>query len=128
MASQADIRRVELEIERNATISTDADLSMSWWDRALEYVTPQSYGESLVNEIYSAPARTLRPDPIYNRNDLSSPNVYVQTKGAIQSGIGALSDAASALGGFGKKALIIGALFIVLLVVVYVAVPAFIRR
>lgn len=119
MASQADIRSVDNAIAASQTVS--GEIGLSFWDRIKIAVVPESYGESIVNEIYGSAARTLHPDPYYDSRDVSSPNVYVRAKGAI-------GDVASALTGFGGKALwIIGGLLI-LAIVLNAAIPALIRR
>lgn len=104
------------------TLTGTEDLSLSWWDKIKESVVPESYGESIVREVYgSTPSRTLQRDPVYDPNDFSSPNVYRQGKAA-------LSDAASAFSAFGTKALIIGGVFILLVVIAYAGTTAFVRR
>jgi hypothetical protein len=99
----------------------EAPAELSLFDRILGAVTPTSHGEALVNAIYGGDTRGLTADPAYNIEDLSSPNVYVQTKGAIK-------DTVSALGSFAQNyAMVIGG-FLVVLVILYAAVPALIRR
>lgn len=107
----------EIAAEQAAYVSP----GLSWWDSLKESVVPESYGESVVNAIYSTPGNTLKPDPAYNVEDLSSPNVYVKAKGAI-------TEAASALTGFGGKALMYAAVFVLVAVAVYALVPALVRR
>lgn len=119
MASQADIRAVDNAIEASQTVTGDA---LSFWDRLGIFITPESHGESIVNEIYgSSPARTLLQDPAYDRNDLSSPNVYVRGKETLKS-------AAEAITGFTTKGIIFLAIIVVILVLGHAAITAFIRR
>jgi len=94
---------------------------ISFFDALIESVTPESYGESVVNQIYSDPKRTLLPDPAYNVQDLSSPNVYVAAKGAVSNALNVASS-------FGKNALLIGLGVLLLVVAVYALVPALVRR
>lgn len=120
MASQADIRTIDNAIEASQTVT--GNLNLSLWDRVKIAVVPESYAESIVNEIYGTSApRTLQPDPVFDRSDFSSPNVYVRAKGAI-------SDTVSAITGFGNKALITAAIFILIAIAVYSLVPALVRR
>lgn len=93
----------------------------STWESISRAITPESYAESIVNEIYSNPARTLLPDPAYNPGDLSSPNVYVKAKGAVKAAV----DSATS---FGTRALIIAVGVLLLGVAVYALVPALVRR
>lgn len=98
------------------TVKPDAN-SISFLDSLREAVTPESYGESVVNQIYSDPARTLLPDPNYNVADFSSPNVYVAAKGAV-------TKALDTAGAFSNKLLLYGVLLLLLGVAVYALVPA----
>lgn len=82
------------------TVTLSGENEISLWDRFKESIVPESYGESIVNSIYSTPSNTLKVDPAYDKEDLSSPNVYVQAKGAVK-------DFASAAAGFGGKLAII---------------------
>jgi hypothetical protein len=117
MASQADVRAVDNALMEPATVDT----SLSFWERLKLAVTPESYAESIVNEIYSDPARTLLPDPNYDPRDFTSPAVYVQAKGAV-------SDALQSVSGFGTKALLYVAAFVLIAIAVYALVPALVRR
>lgn len=126
MASQADVRIIDNAILEayeggTGTAVDTSDSGLSWWDRLKESVVPESYGESVVNAIYSTPGNTLRADPVYDRNDLSSPNVYVQAKGAAK-------ELASAAGAFGGKILIVLAVLALLAIAVHAGVTAYVRR
>lgn len=90
---------------------------MSLWDRFKIWVTPESYAESLVNQIYDNPTATLQPDPLYDVKDLSSPNVYIQAKGAVSS-----------VGGYAMKAIYTLAGFLLIAIVLYAVLPALILR
>jgi hypothetical protein len=115
-------KQVDAMYKPSVTPTATEDLSLSWWDKVKESIVPESYGESLVREIYgSTPARTLQRDPVYNPEDFSSPNAFVRGKAA-------LSDAASALSGFGTKAAIIGVIVLLLVVIAYAGTTAFVRR
>lgn len=161
MASQGDIRAYELEMEQqsysgepyagtlddlsllpaqlgygvvpfNPEPVNQASTGMSYFDSFLGFITPESHAESIVNQIYSTPGNTLKRDPVYNREDFSSPNVYVATKGAISSAAGAVSSAVSgtvtALSGFAKWGLVGVVLILLAVVAVYAGVGAFVRR
>ena len=91
------------------------------WDNFLRRITPESYAESVVNAIYSTPGNTLKPDPFYDVDDLSSPNVYVEAKGTIK-------DAATALQGFATNSLFVVGAFILVAVFIYALAPALVRR
>jgi len=119
MASQADIRVIENEILANQTITAESDLNL--WDRMLFAITPESHAETIVNEIYSSPARSLKPDPYYNPADLSKPQVYVTTKDTVK-------DFAGALTGFASGGLLMVAAFLLIGIAIYAAIPALIRR
>ena len=85
-------------------------------------VTPESYGESVVNQIYGGNgADAVNADPVYDVNDLSSPNVYVAAKQAAK-------DAATTIGGVTSKWLYIIICVVLLAVVLNAAVPAMLRR
>jgi hypothetical protein len=85
-------------------------------------VTPESYGESVVNQIYGGNgSAAITPDPSYDVNDLSSPNVYVAAKGAVKETL-------STVGGGLEKWLYIIIGVVLLAVVVNAAVPALLRR
>jgi hypothetical protein len=92
-----------------------------FWDSLKRAVVPESYGESVVNSIYSDPANTLKPDPYYDVDDLSSPNIYVQAKGAVK-------DTVSAFNAFGTKAVIVIAVFLLHAIAVYEGVGGLARR
>lgn len=160
MASQGDIRAYELQMEQQqysgesyAGSLDDALLHMdsfgvvpfnppepvsqsstgiSYFDSFLGFITPESHAESIVNQIYSTPGNTLKRDPVYNREDFSSPNVYVAAKGAISDAAGAVSSAVSgtvsALGGFAKWGLIGVVLILLAVVAVYAGTTALVRR
>lgn len=117
MASQADVRAVDNAIMEAEELAP----SLSWWDTLKESVMPESYGESLVREIYSNPKRSLQPDPVYDVRDLSSPNVYIRGKAAV-------SDAVSSLKGFGMKAGIIALVVVLLAIFVYAGAGAFVNK
>lgn len=82
-----------------------------WLSRA---ITPESYGEKIVNDIYGpgGTAQRGQADPNYDVHDLSSPTVFVAAKGAITSAGSAL------LGNLKLPALIFGA-FILIAVFVF---------
>lgn len=124
--SQADVRRIDQAIEQEQTVTVEGQFALSgnelnFWDRFLISITPESHAEGIVNEIYSSPSRTLKPDPAYDVTDLSSPNVYVNAKGAI-------SDTVSAIKGFAGIGIATVAIFILVALAIYVAIPALIRR
>lgn len=138
MASQSDVRAVELQIEAAAASESYADSydplgfgtppyvptdqsQLSMWDSFLGSITPKSFGEAMVDRIYGDPANTLQRDPQYNRADLSSPNVWVQAKGAV-------TDTVSAITGFAKFG-VIGVVGIILAaIVLHAAVTSYVRR
>lgn len=89
-----------------------------WLSRA---VTPESYGETVVNQIYGSPATTLQPDPAYDVADLSSPNVYVQGKQAVSAALGKVGDGLN-------RYLMYGVVVLLVAVAIYAVVPALVRR
>jgi hypothetical protein len=88
---------------------------LSWWDELKIAIMPESYGEAMANKIINAPVGT--PVGQWDIEDFSSPNVFVKAKGTIKE---AASDIAS-----GSKML---GIYVVILLVVLVAVNAFVRR
>lgn len=122
MASQAEIRAVDNAIEAEYTLTASYADDLSWWDRVKIAIVPESYGEAMVNEIYgNGAARTLKPDPVYDERDLSSPNVYVSAKGAIK-------DTVSAVGSFATGGFIVIAGVFLVAIILYAAVPALILK
>jgi hypothetical protein len=99
-----------------------ARLQLSTWDKIKIAVTPISYGESVVNQIYGPDGpRGIGPDPSYTVTDFSMPQNVIAAKNAASRILGSVG--ASLQGGFVKLALIVGAF---LLVAIFV--NAFARR
>jgi hypothetical protein len=122
MASQAEIRAVDNAIFADPNVSTfTASPEINLWDRILLTITPESYAESIVNEIYSSPQRSLKPDPYYNPADLTKPAVYVTTKETVK-------DFAGALSGFATGGLLTFAAFALIAIAIYAAIPVLLRR
>jgi hypothetical protein len=90
---------------------------MSWLPQWVDdLILPKSYAESVVDSIYGAGGTLSKgiatPDPTYDPADLSSPNVYVQAKGAVKSAVASVT-------GDAKMWIIYAAAFLLLLAFVY---------
>lgn len=95
---------------------------LSYWDRFKIAITPESRGEAYINAVYG-PENNGRVNPDIDAlygvvngvpvdDDFSSPNVYVQAKGAVKD---AVSSVSLALG----KYIFLGVVVILIFLVAY---------